>query len=135
MPYQITQASETSGIIGSFKYSGKGISNAGIFSPAIAGAGTHRILFTYTSSAGGCVDTASQLVTVMAPPIADFTFDQPACETKNIFFNSTSSTSIGQLTQYTWDFGDGLAAVIKNTPQSFSHVYSIFLRYDSCKSL
>jgi gliding motility-associated-like protein len=124
LPYQITQASETSGIIGSFKYSGTGISNAGIFSPAIAGAGTHRILFTYTSSAGGCVDTASQLVTVMAPPIADFTFDQPACETKNIFFNSTSSTSIGQLTQYTWDFGDGLAAVIKNTPQSFSHIYS-----------
>ena len=124
LPYQITQASETSGIIGSFKYSGTGISNAGIFSPAIAGAGTHRILFTYTSSAGGCVDTASQLITVMAPPTADFTFDQPACETKNIFFNSTSSTSIGQLTQYTWDFGDGLAAVIKNTPQSFSHVYS-----------
>ena len=124
MPYQITQASETGGISGSFKFSGPGVSNVGIFSPAIAGAGTHRILYTYTSSAGGCVDTASQLAIVMAPPIADFTLDQPACETKNIFFNSTSSASVGQLTQFNWDFGDGLAPVVKNTPQSFSHIFS-----------
>ena len=124
LPYQIIEASETAGMPGTFKYTGLGVSSTGIFSPTIAGAGNHRILYTYTSSAGGCIDTASQLITVMAPPIADFTYDQPACETKNIFFNSTSSTLVGQLTQFIWDFGDGLAAVIKNTHQSFSHVYS-----------
>jgi hypothetical protein len=87
LPYQIIQASEMAGIPGTFKFSGPGVSVAGIFNPTIAGAGNHRILYTYISSAGGCIDTASQLITVMAPPIADFNYDQPACETKNIFFN------------------------------------------------
>lgn len=124
LPFQITQASEVGGVPGSFKFSGPGISNSGIFSPAVAGAGTHPILFTYTSSAGGCVDTITQWVTVLSPPLADFTFDLPTCETKNIFFNSTSTASVGSLTTFSWDFGDGSAPVIKSTPVSFSHIFT-----------
>ena len=124
LPFQITQASEIGGVPGSFKFSGPGISNTGIFSPAIAGAGTHTILYTYTSSAGGCVDTITQRITVLAAPIADFTFDLPACETNNILFNSTATSSVGTLTTFAWDFGDGSSAVIKNTPVSFAHIFA-----------
>ena len=129
LPFQITQATEVGGLAGSYKFSGLGVSSLGIFSPAIAGVGSHRLLFTYTSTAGGCVDTISQWITVLAPPVADFTFDLPACEKNNIFFNSTATASVGTLTAFAWNFGDGSAPVIKNTPASFSHIFSAAADY------
>ncbi len=125
LPFQITQASEVGGFAGSYQFSGLGISSSGIFSPAIVGAGSHPLLFTFTSTAGGCVDTISQWITVLAPPIADFSFDLPACEKNNIFFTSTAIASVGTLTSFVWDFGDGSAPVIKNTAASFSHIFSV----------
>lgn len=72
--FQLTQAVETAGlapgISGGF-YSGTGItSSSGTFDPSVAGAGTHTILYRFTSTAG-CVDTASKTITVHPMPTVD----------------------------------------------------------------
>ena len=47
-------------------YSGLGVSGGAFFNPAAAGAGTHTIVYTYTS--GGCTSSASNMITVNALP-------------------------------------------------------------------
>jgi gliding motility-associated-like protein len=66
-PVVIMQATELTGLPGSFSFSGKGISTNGVFSPEQAGPGKYMLLYEYTA-ANGCVDTAYQTVTVVAPP-------------------------------------------------------------------
>ena len=127
--YQLTQASEIGGVPGTFRFTGPGVSPSGIFNPVVAGAGTHTILYTYTSSAGGCVDTMSQQLTVWPPPVASFTAGSPACETKAISFTSTATTPVGTLTAFTWDFGDGTPVVVKNSAAPFSHVFAVAGNY------
>ncbi|MCW3091269.1 MAG: hypothetical protein JWP81_2338 [Ferruginibacter sp.] len=129
VPFQLTQATEVGGVPGSFQFAGLGISTMGLFSPAIAGAGTHTIVYTFTSTTGGCVDTASRQIIVLAPPLADFTFTLPACETKAISFTSTSTSTAGTLTNYLWDFGDGTPLVLKNSPVAFAHVFTVAANY------
>jgi gliding motility-associated-like protein len=63
----ITQAKETSGIAGSFLFSGKGITPDGMFTPTTAGAGSNRVTYTFTSGAG-CIDSASQIIEVTPNP-------------------------------------------------------------------
>ena len=67
-PFQLTQGAETTTIAGTGTYSGDGITGGNTFNPFIAGIGTHKILYTFTSTAG-CTDTASQSITVLANPI------------------------------------------------------------------
>jgi gliding motility-associated-like protein len=124
LPFQITQAGEIAGVPGSGIYSGSGVSPTGIFNPAVAGPGIFRILYTYSSAAAGCRDTISNTITVLAPPVSDFNFSTPVCETKNILFTSTASTPVGSLSTFTWNFGDGTPIMIRNNPASFSHVFS-----------
>jgi PKD repeat protein len=63
----ITTASETSGITGSGIYTGPGINSFGLFTPALAGAGNHLILYNYTAS-NGCSSLISRTITVEALP-------------------------------------------------------------------
>ncbi|MBC7886309.1 MAG: PKD domain-containing protein [Ferruginibacter sp.] len=128
--YQISQASEIGGVPGTFQFTGPGVSPSGIFNPAAAGAGTHTILYTFGSTAGGCIDTASRQITVLAPPLADFNFTLPACETKTIGFTSSSSSPVGTITDFTWDFADGSPVVVKNTPATFTHSFAGAANYD-----
>lgn len=123
-PYLITQATELGNLPGSYQFSGAGVSASGLFNPALAGVGTHKILYTFTTTAGGCVDTASQLITVLAPAIANFEVSNPSCATQSIYFTSTSTSPVGTLTSYEWNFGDGTAIEIKNNPSSFAHVFT-----------
>ncbi|MBL7745643.1 MAG: PKD domain-containing protein [Chitinophagaceae bacterium] len=123
MPYQLTQAIETGAVPGTGIYSGSGVSSTGIFTPSLVGPGTYRILYTYSSTAGSCVDTASATIKVLEPPVADFSFSNPACETQAITFSDNSSTVEGTLTQWTWDFSDGGPLVIRNSASSFTHIF------------
>ncbi len=72
--FQLTQASETAGLapgVSGGYFSGTGItSSSGIFDPSVAGAGTHTILYKFTSTAG-CEDTASSSITVHPMPTVD----------------------------------------------------------------
>ena len=121
-PFQITQASETGGVAGTPTFSGPGVSSTGLFSPAVAGFGTHTINYKYTSTAGGCVDQLSKTIHVLEPVAASFT-SSAACETKDVTFTDNTTPTEGTLTKWTWDFGDGSPLVIKNSSAAFTHKF------------
>lgn len=113
-PFQITQASEIGGVPGSGVFSGPGVNATGIFNPALVGPGTYPIKYTYTSTAGGCVDTLTQNITVLDSASAQFTFSALACERSAVSFSSASSTipaGAGTITGWTWNFGDPASGV------------------------
>jgi gliding motility-associated-like protein len=130
VPYQINEASEIGGVPGTGVFSGPGVTAGGLFSPALVGPGTYTIKYTFTATAGGCVDTLSKTITVLEPPVADFGFINPACETQAITFRNGSSTPVGTLTTWTWDFADGSPLVVRNTGADFTHTFANYGNYD-----
>lgn len=124
-PYLITQAKEQGNVPGTYRFSGSGVTSTGLFNPIIAGVGTHRIVVTYTSAAGACVDTASQQIIVPDPPIATFISSAPKCTGKNIIFTSTATSPAASISFYKWNLGDGTPVIIKNSPEPFTHSFSI----------
>ena len=127
--YLITQAKEQGKVPGTFKFSGDGVTALGLFDPAIAGIGTHQILYTYTSTTGLCIDTASQQIRVLIPPVANFISNAPKCATKNILFTSTATSTAGSINMYIWNFGDGTQQIIKYTPEPFNHLFNFAGNY------
>jgi gliding motility-associated-like protein len=123
-PFQITQATEIGGVPGNPIFSGPGVTPGGIFNPASVGPGTYTIKYTFTSTAGGCIDSLSKTITVLAPPVADFSVAAPTCETKAITFTDNSATPAGSLTTWTWDFADGSPLLIRNTAAPFTHTFA-----------
>jgi gliding motility-associated-like protein len=110
-PYQIPSAiaSEIGGVPGNGIFTGPGVSLTGLFTPSVAGVGTHRILYTFTSTAGGCVDTASNLIRVWDTASAQIGVQPLLCENLAVSFNSTASTisaGNGTITGWNWNFGD-----------------------------
>ena len=126
VPYQITQATEIGGVPGSLLFTGPGVSPTGLFSPLVAGPGTHTIRYYFTSTAGGCIDSATQTIRVWIAPTADFTVSSPVCERQAVTFTSTSTSTEGTLTQWRWDFGDGTPILIQNTAAPVQHTYATY---------
>jgi gliding motility-associated-like protein len=125
-PFQITQASEIGGVPGTGVFSGPGVNATGIFNPALVGPGTYAIKYTYTSTAGGCVDTLTQNITVLDSASAQFTFSALACEKSAVSFSSVSSTipaGAGTITGWTWNFGDP-ASGVNNTSTAASPTHT-----------
>ena len=104
IPFQITQATETTGFIGTGIFSGKGISNTGLFSPAVAGVGTHTITFTFNGD-NGCTVQLSKDIIVYPTPTADAGTDETILIGGNIKFNATAS---GNNISYKWSPSVGL---------------------------
>lgn len=98
---QLTQASETGGVAGTFAYTGNGISSSGLFSPMAAGVGQHTIKYTYTSN-DGCVDTATQVITVLPVPKVDAGPDLFILEGGSAI---TRATAQGSNLNYSWNPG------------------------------
>ncbi len=136
VPYQITPAiaSEIGGVPGSGIFTGPGVSLTGLFSPVLAGPGTHRILYTFTSTAGGCIDTASNTITVWDTAFAKIDVQPLACEKNAISFTSTNSTIApgnGSITGWNWNFGDpGSGAANTSTLQNPSHLFTGWGNYN-----
>ncbi len=122
-PFQITQASEIGAVPGSAVFTGPGVSSSGMFDPLAVGPGVYTIKYTYTSNFG-CQDSASQQIRVLEAPIAKFGFGSPACENQTLLFSDSSSSAVGSLTTWTWNFNDGSAPVIQNSPTPFTHTFT-----------
>lgn len=110
-PWQIPPAiaSEIGGVVGTGLFTGPGVSGTGLFSPAVAGPGVHRIMYTFTATAGGCVDTASNLIRVWDTAHAVIDVQALLCERSPVSFNSSNSTipaGNGTITGWSWNFGD-----------------------------
>ncbi len=128
-PYQITQATEIGAVPGIGIFSGPGVTAGGLFTPSVAGPGTHSIKYTFTSTAGGCVDTLTKTIHVYEPPVAGFSFTTPVCETKLVTFSDNTSPTEGALSTWTWDFGDGSLLDVRNNNTPFNHIFPAFGTY------
>lgn len=128
-PFLITQASEVSGVAGTFQFSGPGVSSTGIFDPALVGPGQYTIHYTFTSNAG-CADSGQKVIKVLAPPIANFGYSRPDCVTQAISFSDSSSSSAGAIQTWTWNFNDGTAAEIRTNSLPFTHTFAVAGTYN-----
>lgn len=90
-------------------FSGPGVSNTGVFSPYLVGAGDFPIKYTFTSS-NGCFDTLTQFIKVWPSPVADYTTSSLICEKNEITFTSTANPVTGTLASYEWIYSDNPAA-------------------------
>ena len=68
-------------------------------------------------SNGFCTDTSRQSFVLDNFLNADFSVPQDNCHSEPVFFKSTST---GKITQYDWQFGDGLTG----TGDSLNHIYA-----------
>ncbi|MEO6671697.1 MAG: PKD domain-containing protein [Ferruginibacter sp.] len=128
-PFQLTEASETSGIAGTFVYTGPGTSATGLFDPSSVGPGEYTIHYTFTANTG-CMDSGQRTIRVLAPPTANFGFTRPGCQAQNISFSDSSNATAGTITTWTWDFGDGSGPLVRNTGATFTHQFAASGTYD-----
>lgn len=78
-------------------------------------ANTYTVTLTVTS-VSGCTDNTSAQITVSAPPTADFNA-QNVCVGFPSPFTDASSNNV---TQWTWDFGDGNSSTDQNPTHSYA---------------
>jgi gliding motility-associated-like protein len=119
----ITQGSQSSTLPGTFSYSGNGINATGMFVSATAGAGTHQLQYTYTTTAG-CSNTSNSSILIWPAPNADFNVSNPRCEKSNVTLSDASNAGVGAITSWTWTYGDGPGADIRSNNLPFTHQYS-----------
>lgn len=112
----VASASVTNGVAGTGVYSGPGTDAAGNFNPSLAGAGNHKIYYTFTTP-GGCVVMDSSYILVKARPLVSFTYP-PGCLAINglVQFTNTAAPPAGAtITGYSWNFGDAYSLPADNT--------------------
>ena len=128
--YQITQASETGAVPGTFRFYGPGVSPTGLFDPALAGSGTHTIKYVFTSTTGGCADSLTQTIKVWERAIANFSVTTtPVCEKQAVTFSDASTSAEGTITERRWDFGDGSPMVTRTNNAPFTHTFPSYGNY------
>lgn len=103
-PFQITQATETSGLTGTFRFEGNGVDTKGLFTPATAGRGSHTISYIYNSTAG-CSDTISSNLVVKEFPKVDAGPDRAVLSGGYVVLNASAS---GTNISLTWTPPTGL---------------------------
>jgi gliding motility-associated-like protein len=129
----ISQAAETSGFPGTGVYSGTGIVG-GQFNPAIAGAGTHIIKYTYTGT-NGCLDTITNSITVNPTPNANAGPDITVLEGGNgMLLGTTSSTNVTyQWTPSTWLSNTSILQPITTPTDDITYVLDV-ISNKGCKA-
>lgn len=116
-PMQITQAKEITGLNSNNTFfTGEGISEQGLFNPALAGTGLHTLTYHFIS-ASGCIASIDKQINVLEPPQATL-----PSEIYILKGNSTVLKPVyqGQNLSYKWtpaiNMDDDKAAYPKATP-------------------
>ncbi len=94
-------------------------------------AGTYSITLTVTNANGSNIITKTQYITVFEKPIVNFKVrDTSGCSPLNTLFTDLSSTSIGNITSWKWDFNDGGISILQNPTNNFTTAgnYNITLK-------
>jgi len=79
----------------------------------------------------GCSSTSAiQTVHISPLPVPAFDYGKLDCAKQDILFTDQSTTTEGTITKWTWDFGDGTAAVSKIDKTPFTHAFAIAGTYD-----
>ncbi|HEY6503760.1 MAG TPA: PKD domain-containing protein [Chitinophagaceae bacterium] len=90
-------------------------------------AGTYTVTLTITSAIGcqsvSPANIATRQVVVNALPVADFNTSLPGCAGQGITFTNASVANSGNITRWTWNFGDATNATL-TTGAPFIHTYA-----------
>ncbi len=128
----VNKAALTNGAVvtGNGIYKGPGVVDTlGKFIPSIAGAGTHKIWYVYTTLLG-CIDSVSQNIQVYPKPVAGFNLSSAnICLNSSVTLTNTSSVTSGSITKYYWDYGDGDGDTLTNNSPVVKS-YSAFGTYN-----
>ncbi len=103
-PFNLSQGKETTGFAGMGSYSGSGINAVGLFSPKIAGVGTHTITYTFAGD-NGCSDFKTQDITVYPTPSVNAGEDKTILIGGQVKLDATAS---GNNVTYKWSPSTGL---------------------------
>ena len=82
---------------------------------------TTRYSLTVTENTTGCFDTSSVLITVNPIPVVNFNVAD-TCAGNTTIFTDLSSLTSGSITNWTWDFGDGIGT---STQQNPAYTYAL----------
>jgi gliding motility-associated-like protein len=123
----VATATVTNGVPGTGVYSGPGTTAAGSFTPSIAGAGTHTITYTFTTTAG-CTESITSTVIVYPKPTALFTANSDICLNQMATIDDESTIASGTITSWRWNLGDGNWVPATNS-NPFTHTWSTYNTY------
>ncbi|MEY3152463.1 MAG: hypothetical protein RLZZ333_1060, partial [Bacteroidota bacterium] len=130
LPRQITQASFDQNVPGIFSYAGRGVSSTGQFDPSLIGkADTVGVKYLYVAQSG-CRDSVSRQQVIWPRPIADFKYSDITCEKNDVLFSSLSSSLVGKLIKWEWNFNDSKDLVSRNNENPFNYVFDASKNYD-----
>ena len=82
--------------------------------------GTYQVRLIVTN-ANGCTDTITKPVIIAVPSPLDFDFSSACLNTQIQFTVDTVITNIANVTNWLWDFGDGITSTLRNP----THTYSV----------
>jgi hypothetical protein len=91
-------------------YSGTGVTGVS-FDPATAGVGSHTITYTYTDG-NGCVNTATDVITVSAAPVVSATANASTCVGSPLTITATLTTPSTPNYTYNWDLAPDMVGTI-----------------------
>ncbi|HKR05483.1 MAG TPA: PKD domain-containing protein [Bacteroidia bacterium] len=83
-----------------------------------ANPGNYTVTFTVTSNSG-CTSTIVKSFNVFPLPSANFNFNNN-CAGNNIAFTNASTTSVGNIVSWNWNFGDGSTSTLQNPLHQFA---------------
>jgi len=83
--------------------------------------GTYNVTLL-TTSADGCTNAVNNSVKVFDPPKSLFTFSDICLIDSSLFTNSSLNPTMGNMANWSWDFGDGSA--VNTTAWSPHHLYA-----------
>ncbi len=87
--------------------------------------GSYNVLLT-VESPNGCLNSATQVVTVHESPVADFLVQDVCVNSAGSFTDLSSSMAGDPITSWSWNFGDGNTS----TNQNPTHAYAAFGTYN-----
>jgi gliding motility-associated-like protein len=98
--------------------------------------GPFAVKLTVTSVDGCSATATKQLTTVFQPPIADFTSAPPeACLGTTFVFTDNSTGTSGNITRWSWSFGDGTTSISQNASRKYTtaNTYGVALTVENDK--
>ena len=86
--------------------------------------GLYTVNLTIINS-NGCTSSATpKTVYISVVPIAKFAYSSPDCVSQAITLTDQSTTSIGTIASWLWDYGDGSATETKTSSTAFTHTFA-----------
>lgn len=104
-------AGSSAGLAGTATFDGPGIIDAanGVFSPSMAGVGSHTINLSYNTTAEDCNFFDMITINVIEQPVATFTAQSPVCLSDAAIIEFDNSAGGITPTNFAWDIGNAIA--------------------------